>query len=72
MSEKFSPVPKADIERLKRAIRERVIKPFQAGAKRRHELQDAARRRHVDSPGCWCEPRQDDEEPTLWIHNDQP
>ena len=27
-------------------------------------------REHQLSQNCWCEPRQDDEEPTLWIHND--
>jgi hypothetical protein len=64
MSEKFTPVPKADTDRLKKAIRERVIKPIQDRSKRRHELEDAARRRHVMSPGCWCEPRMDDEEET--------
>lgn len=25
---------------------------------------------HDLSPGCWCEPRQDEEEPSLWIHNE--
>lgn len=24
---------------------------------------------HVDRPFCWCNPKQDDEEETVWIHN---
>lgn len=27
-------------------------------------------REHELSPSCWCEPRQDDEEQALWIHNE--
>lgn len=26
-------------------------------------------REHELSPGCWCEPRQDEDEPNVWIHN---
>lgn len=26
-------------------------------------------REHVDSRDCWCKPRQDEDEPALWVHN---
>lgn len=26
---------------------------------------------HISSPMCWCEPKQDEEEQSLWIHNEQ-
>lgn len=26
-------------------------------------------REHVESADCWCRPKQDEEEPQLWIHN---
>lgn len=26
-------------------------------------------REHIESRFCWCKPRQDEEEPALWIHN---
>ena len=32
---------------------------------------EATTRPHYFSPGCWCEPVQDEEEPSLWIHNEQ-
>jgi len=25
--------------------------------------------RHVPNRKCWCQPEQDDEVPTLWVHN---
>lgn len=26
-------------------------------------------REHVSSPDCWCAPVQDEEEPSVWVHN---
>lgn len=26
-------------------------------------------REHLCSPHCWCEPTQDADEPSLWVHN---
>ena len=26
-------------------------------------------REHESSPGCWCKPTQDAEEPGLWVHH---
>lgn len=23
---------------------------------------------HVSKPTCWCEPRQNEEEPSVWVH----
>lgn len=34
-----------------------------------HTMPEDDLRRHEISPQCWCKPRQDDEEPALWIHN---
>jgi hypothetical protein len=28
-------------------------------------------REHIATQNCWCDPKQDDEEPTVWIHNDK-
>ena len=26
-------------------------------------------REHVSSNSCWCHPEQDDEQPSIWVHN---
>ena len=26
-------------------------------------------REHMESRECWCKPRQDEDEPHVWIHN---
>ena len=36
----------------------------------REMVERGKRRFSVDEKDCWCEPRQDDEEPALWIHHD--
>ena len=27
-------------------------------------------REHSATPDCWCNPQQDEEEPSVWVHND--
>ena len=31
---------------------------------------DWGRREHSATPDCWCKPTQDEEEPSVWVHND--
>jgi hypothetical protein len=45
--EKVSPVPKADTDRLKQAVRERVIQPMEERAKRQRQLIATVRARPV-------------------------
>lgn len=26
-------------------------------------------REHKDAPDCWCDPKQDGDEPSVWVHN---
>ena len=26
-------------------------------------------REHESLPSCWCKPRQDEDEPLVWVHN---
>lgn len=26
-------------------------------------------RPHIETPQCWCQPTEDDEQPNLWAHN---
>jgi hypothetical protein len=34
-----------------------------------HTMPEGDLREHLESRDCWCKPRPDDDDPTVWVHN---